>query len=393
MRRGLAVFVSVAALLPAQDPDTLIGVQAALQRATARVAPSVVRIETFGGVRRDPSAPASPIADGAQPDKQPPKGGGAEPKKPARPAPDKKPQLVTPGFLAAQGATTGLVLSADGWIVVSRFALASEPTTILVTLADGRALPAVRKGEDTSRGIALLKVEAEGLAVAPLADPAEVRVGQWVAALGRTFGVGQPSVHLGIVSATNRIFGRAIQVDANTSPANYGGPVIDLDGRVLGIAAPLSPQGREAGADWYDSGIGFATTLGDIAPLLARMQQGEVLHRAWLGVATDPKFAGPGARLLTVAPNSAAAGVGLKAKDVIQEVDGVPVRHHFHLQMLIAKFLAGDSAHLVIRRGDETLRVTVFLSVLPDAERQAEKKGRVDDPLPWEPPPSGGRRP
>ena len=66
MRRGLAVVVSVAALLPAQDPDTLLGVQAALQRATARVAPSVVRIETFGGVRRDPSAPASPITDGAR---------------------------------------------------------------------------------------------------------------------------------------------------------------------------------------------------------------------------------------------------------------------------------------------------------------------------------------
>ncbi len=400
MRRAFLVMSgALMAALSAQAQDPLLGVQAALQRAVLRVSPSVVRIETFGGVRRDPTGAATPVADGAAPER--PRGGrrgGApdqppQPGQPPAPKPDPKAQLVTPGFLAAQGATTGVVLSADGWIVVSRFALAFEPTTILVTLSDGRSLPATRKGEDTSRGIALLKVDATDLPVPELVDPASVRVGQWVAALGRTFGIAQPSVHLGIVSATGRIFGRALQLDANTSPANYGGPVVDLDGRVLGIAAPLSPQGRDAGADWYDSGIGFATTLHDIAPLLARMQAGEVLHRAWLGVATDPKHPGPGARLASVAPGSAAAGVGLKAKDIILEVDGETVRHHFHLQILIGRHLAGESVHLTVARGDETMRVTAFLAALPEAERQAEKKGRVDDPLPWEPPPEGGRRP
>jgi serine protease Do len=267
---------------------------------------------------------------------------------------------------------------------VSRFALNYDPSTILITLPDGRALHAVRKGEDTSRGIALVKVAAEGLPVPELLDPARVRVGQWAVVLGRTFGGQEPSVHLGIVSATQRIFGRAVQIDANCSPANYGGPVIDLEGRVLGLCAPLSPAGRDAGADWYDSGIGFAATLADIAPLLARMQDGEVLHRGWLGIATDPKFVGPGAKIVTVNPGSTAAGMDMQPKDIVLEVDGTAVRHHFHLQMLVASHLAGDAIHVKIKRGDQTFGATAFLSPLPEGERVAEKKGRVDDPMPWE---------
>ncbi|MEZ5966472.1 MAG: trypsin-like peptidase domain-containing protein [Planctomycetota bacterium] len=388
-RQLILATVAVGAM-PAPGQDPIFALQTDVQRAVARVAPSVVRVETFGGTRRaQETGPA--IADGAQaPKKRPQKKDPDEFK-----APDEKKEgdekkggglkdLMTPGFKQTQGATTGLVLSADGWIAVSRFALAYDPTTILVTLPDGRAFNAVRKGEDTSRGLALVKIEVDDLPVPELLDPANVQVGQWALALGRTFGLAQPSVHVGIVSATRRIFGRAVQIDANCSPANYGGPVIDLDGRVIGLAAPLSPQGRDAGADWYDSGIGFATTLRDIEPLLSRMREGEVLHRGWLGVATDPKFLGPGARITSVAPGSTAAGMDIKPKDIVLEVEGVKVRHHFDLQMLVAQHLAGDAIHLKVQRGDDTFGTTAFLSQLPEGERTAEKKGRVDDPLPWE---------
>lgn len=393
---ALSLVVSVfAAAMPGQAPSTdeFLALQDDVQRAVARLAPCVVRVETFGGTRRlQASGPA--VADGAQaPKKRSPR---QKPDPDEFKAPDEKKDeenkkkqgglkdLVTPGFLQTQGATTGLILSTDGWVAVSRFALAYDPTTILITLADGRAFNAVRKGEDTSRGLALVKIEAEALPVPELLDPARAQVGQWILVLGRTFGIDAPSVHVGIVAATRRIFGRAVQIDANCSPANYGGPVIDLDGRVLGISAPLSPQGRDAGADWYDSGIGFATTLADIEPLLARMQEGEVLHRGWLGIATDPNFMGPGARVVTVSPGSTAAGMGMKPKDIVLEVEGEAVRHHFHLQMLVASHLAGDALHVKLQRGDETFGVTAFLSPLPEAERSAEKKGSIDDPLPWE---------
>ena len=88
-------------------------------------------------------------------------------------------------------------------------------------------------------------------------------------AVGRTL-VGQvdqmPSVSVGIISALDRIWGKAIQTDAKVSPTNYGGPLIDLYGRVQGVLVPASPQaeGETAGFEWYDSGIGFAIPLEDI---------------------------------------------------------------------------------------------------------------------------------
>jgi serine protease Do len=337
----------------AQTGDDLHALEAVLPRAIARAAPSIVRVETFGG---------------------------------ARPAPERDPGagLVPPGFVQARGASTGLILSADGWIAVARFALSFDPTTILVTLDDGRVLNAVRHGEDTSCGIALVKVAASGLPVPELLAEAEVAVGQWALALGRTFGQTSPTVHLGIVSAKGRIFGRAVQIDANTSPANYGGPVVDLEGRVLGLAVPLSPSGRDTGADWYDSGIGFAATLAGVGPRLERLKAGATLHRAWLGVGVDAAFDGPGAKLAEVARASPGAAAGLDPGDVIERVDGAPVRHRFHLQALIGGRYGGDTVLLGVRRGESAREVSVRLDDLP-AEQRAPEAKEGDEPLPSQP--------
>ena len=301
------------------------------------------------------------------------------------------------GFQAAQGATTGTILSPDGWIVVSRFALSFDPTTILVTLPDGRTFPAERFGEDTSRGIALLKIDATDLPVPTFVDPTSVAVGQWAFALGRTFAKdGPPAVHMGIVSATDRLFGRAIQVDANTSPSNYGGPIVDLEGRVLGIAAPLSPSGRDAGVDWYDSGIGFATTLFGKDELIARMQAGETLHRGWLGVALKGDHLGPGAVLQAVAPDSPASEAGLDGGHTVLAVDGVPVKNPFHFQVLLSAHMAGDTVTLRHRAADDAEPVDseITLASVPLREREAQTRKEETFTPPWEgemPPKDGDR--
>jgi serine protease Do len=373
MKRSLLLlFLAV----PVAGQDDFRALEGAIRGAVQRVAPSIVTIETFGGARQATGRSTTPPADAPLPESRPE----------SRPQPDSQPQnpLRPQGFLAAQGASTGIVLSADGWIVVSRFALGFEPSTILVTLADGRTLPARRAGEDKSRGIALLKVETTGLPVPEHVAPANVRVGQWAIACGRTFGRRDPSVHFGIVSARGRIFGRALQIDANTSPANYGGPVLDLEGRVLGITVPLSLTGRDAGVDLYDSGIGFAATLADIGPLLERMKRGESLDRGWLGVSTDPAFAGPGAKVQAVVPGSPAAASGLKKDDLITAIDGTPVKHGFHLQMLVSSRMAGDALGLSWRRGEQESALPVTLAGLPEAERKAKKKEEDAGQLPWE---------
>src|SRR5690606_21244189 len=112
---------------------------------------------------------------------------------------------------------------------------------------------------DHNRKLALLALaDAEDLPVAKIAPYEPVRPGQWAIAIGRAFRPDRPHVGVGIVSAKRRLYGRAVQTDAPVSAANYGGPLVDLEGRVIGILSPLSPASESviAGTEWYDSGIG-----------------------------------------------------------------------------------------------------------------------------------------
>lgn len=397
----------------AVDPDEFLRLEPVVHAALAKAALFTVTIETFGGTRRPNGTDGDFDGDVPPPPKEPPKQPKVEPQPEAPPQPEpdhsdpdgpkdpddpadpkdaekKKKPLVAEGFKQALGRTTGVVLTSDGWILVSRFAMNLDPTTVLVTVPGRGTFRAERAGEDTSRGIALVKIPATGLPVPEFVHPDSVQVGQWALALGRTFAADEPTLHLGIVSAKHRLFGRALQVDAYTSPANYGGPVVDVQGRVLGIAVPLSPSGRNAGVEWYDSGIGFAATIADIEPLLARMKDGLVLQRGWLGVKLESRFLGPGAKLGLVNETSAAAKAGLFASDVVIEVDGVAVRNGPHLQMLVNGKLGGDLVTLTVRRakGDAIEKVGPF--ALRDAP-WSEQKGAKDAeqgpafPLPQKP--------
>ncbi|MFO1076510.1 MAG: trypsin-like peptidase domain-containing protein [Planctomycetota bacterium] len=412
------------------DPDEFVRLEPVLQGALRHAAPFVVTVETFGGTRvaqgkegpMDGDAPPRPRPKpkvekpkpGEKPEEKPaekpeekpeenpepeegkPEEGKPEehpaeeekpqgPPKPESPKPDDKPDdgdkkkpkkpLVASGFQQTQGKTSGVILTADGWVIVSRFALNLDPTTILITVPGRGTFHAQRGGEDTSRGIALVKIAAEGLPVPEFVHPDRVKVGQWAFALGRTFGADEPTVHIGIVSAKQRQFGRALQIDAYTSPANYGGAVIDVAGNVLGIAVPLSPSGRNAGVEWYDSGIGFATTIADIEPLLERMREGQVLQRGWLGVQIEPSWLGPGAKVSGTPKDGVAAGLGIRKGDVILAVGGVEVANGPHLQMLLSSHLGGDVVSLEVRDKDGVVKPypDVKLADAPWSEQQQKK--------------------
>lgn len=349
------------------DPDEFARLEPVLQAAITKAAPFVVTVETFGGTRGtsdkegsfDGDAPPPPkpraLKPPPPPDEQPKPTPMPPDKKPEGPQPEgdkKKLPLVAPGFQQTQGKTSGVVLTSDGWIIVSRFALNLDPTTILVTVPGRGTFHAERAGEDTSRGIALVKIDASDLPVPEFVHPDTVRIGQWAFALGRTFATDEPTVHIGIVSARRRIFGRAVQIDAYTSPANYGGAVVDVRGRVLGVAVPLSPSGRNAGVEWYDSGIGFCATIADIPQLLDRMKQGQVLQRGWLGVKFQSSHLGPGALIEDAPKEGAAAKAGIGKGDVILAVDGVDVANGPHFQMLVSSRLGGDKVTLSVRKKD-----------------------------------------
>ena len=188
-------------------------------------------------------------------------------------------------FVVSDGPTTGLVYRSDGYIVSSSFNFVREPVLISVTLGDGRRLAADLVARDQVRKIALLKVDATDLPEPEWVDPDHVKVGQWAIALGLGFGGERPSITVGIVSAVGRMLNNAIQTDAKLSPANYGGLVCDIHGRILGIGVPMAQRpGELAGIELYDSGVGFAVPKERVDEIVAVLKTGESFYRGWLGI-------------------------------------------------------------------------------------------------------------
>ncbi|MEI7781483.1 MAG: trypsin-like peptidase domain-containing protein [Planctomycetota bacterium] len=256
----------------------------------------------------------------------------------------------------ATGPSSGLVVDAAGWVVATAFAVPTDATQAIVVLADGTRQAARVVGRDLSRGLVLLKIElAPGIAlpVATTAPRSELAVGQWTLAIGRAWSTATPSVAIGILSATNRAWGKAVQTDAAVSPANYGGPLVDIEGRVIGILAPLPADtaGMMAGTELYDSGIGFAVPIADIVSVLPRLQTGETLRPGILGIgysSRDP-FTAP-ANIATCRAGSPAAKAGLRSGDTIVSAAGQPVTRIAELRHVLAPRYAGDTVDLVVER-------------------------------------------
>jgi serine protease Do len=296
----------------------------ATKDAVRTVAPSVVQIVTQGGIDMVVTSPKGPV------------------------------------FRKSLGPTTGVVVTDDGYIISSAFNFINQPTTILVAV-QGHKEPylAKRVATDKSRMLTLLKIDAKGLP-APSATPKnDIHVGQWSIAMGRaldTKHMSPPSVSVGIISATGRIWGKAIQTDAKISPLNYGGPLVDISGRVQGILIPASPQGdgATAGFEWYDSGIGFAIPMEDVYKALPRLKEGKDLDRGILGVrmkSQDIYSVVP--EIGEVLKDSAAAKAGLQKGDIITEVDGKPVVRMAQIQHILGPKYDGDKISLKYKRGKD----------------------------------------
>ncbi|MCP4814659.1 MAG: hypothetical protein GY888_19295, partial [Planctomycetaceae bacterium] len=194
--------------------------------------------------------------------------------------------------LVGTGPTTGLIVSADGYVLSSAFNFIQQPSSILVTLPNGKRAAAQIVSRDRSRMLVLLKVSTDQKLTPAIPVPRDqMQVGEWTIAIGRTFDPKRCNASVGILSATNRIWGKSIQTDAKISPSNYGGPLVDIRGRTMGILVPLSPQqqGEVAGAEWYDSGIGFAVPLNDVLPHLDTLKSGKDLYPGLLGISLKGK--------------------------------------------------------------------------------------------------------
>jgi len=309
--------------LHAQENDALNDkIEQAIKAAVNKVAPSVVQIITQGGAEQVVTNSSGQI------------------------------------FRKAMGPTTGVIVSEDGYIISSSFNFVNNPTGILVAVP-GRTDPIVAKkvAEDTSRMVTLLKIDAKGLPVPVTAPQKDIVVGAWSIALGRTLDLrrdGPPSMSMGVISALGRIWGRAIQMDANVSPINYGGPIIDVQGRVQGIIVPASPRGEDetVGFEWYDSGIGFAIPMEDVQAVLPRLKTGKDLRKGLLGVAMKSKDFSAAPEIGQISKDSAAERAGLKPGDIILEIDGKPVERMAQIQHALGPKYEGDKVTVKYKRGD-----------------------------------------
>ncbi len=351
---ALALMTTIAAVIgtaSAADPtgeasaadsgDALSGTRLATKAfrvAANKVRPSIVFIEAFGGV---PAAQGRIGGIGRQ----------------------------------GEGPTTGLIVSPDGYIVTSTFNFIQNPPIITVVFPDGQRRVAKLLGRDETRKICLLKVDGvEDMPVPEFVARNELRVGQWAISVGVGFGDTEPAISAGIISATSRIGGRAVQTDANTSPANYGGPLVDVEGRVIGICVPLSPGSQETGAgvEWYDSGISFAVPLHDSPSLLTALKEGKTVRAGYLGIQPKPADDESGGVVVAkVMPKSAAEKAELKEGDRILTVDGEPIADGNQLRTIIARHVEGDTIKLLVKRGDEELELEATLIAAPQRSAPA----------------------
>ncbi len=339
---------SVATGRDAGSTEVLRAGQEVFRAVAQKLRPSLVRIETVGGTQPGSGAPRAQDDD-------------------SNPGPERGPNpffVDTLGsrFVVADGPSTGIIYSSDGYIITSSFNFVRAPALISVMLADGRRLAADLIARDQVRKIALLKVDAAGLTPPEWVPESEVHVGQYAVALGLALSGKDSSITVGTLSALNRMRGYAVQTDAKLSPANYGGPLCDINGRVIGICVPMAQRpGELAGVELYDSGIGFAVPKYHVDAIVEVLMTGRSLQRGWLGIQVFPRSV-DALVILNVADPSPMREAGIRPGDKILAANGRRIRHFRHLVQTLYMIPAGEPVYLCMERDDVQWEVEVKLA-------------------------------
>ena len=268
---------------------------------------------------------------------------------------------------------SGFVIHPSGYVVTNAHVV-DRATTVQVRLASGRRFSGTVIGRDRRVDLALVKIEAPvPLPVLPLGDSEHLAVGELVLALGHPFGLDQ-TVSLGIVSRKGAPLQAAapgfdfIQTDAAVNPGNSGGPLVDMTGRVVGVNTMAARNGS----------IGFAIPVNLIKSLLPQLLARGSVEWGWLGVRIDEITednvkdygldAPRGVGIEGVLPGQPAATAGLRAKDVVLEVDGRTIASPRELQRVIATTPVGTAVKLSVWRDGQPQALTVTIGKFPEED-------------------------
>ena len=288
-----------------------------------------------------------------------------------------------------QSLGSGFVIDPKG-IVITNNHVIEGADKIEVTFIDGTTLPATVKGSDPKTDLAVLEVVSDKpLPYVELGDSERIRVGDWVVAIGNPFGLGG-SVTAGIVSALNRDihagnYDDFIQTDAAINRGNSGGPLFDMQGRVVGVnSAIISPSGASVG-------IGFAVPTSTVKPVVEQIMKYGETRRGWIGVriqSVTPEIADSlglgvarGALVAGVSPDGPASAAGIETGDIVLAFNGRTINAMRDLPRVVAEADIGATVDVQLFRDGETLTRKIEVGRLEDEEDKVAQSAPKDEPV------------
>ncbi len=282
---------------------------------------------------------------------------------------------MAPHSAEQSAAGSGVIITPDGFVLTNNHVIA-QARTVEVGLTDGSALSGDVVGTDPDTDLAVLRVGASSLPAAELGDSEKLRVGQVAIAIGNPLGF-QSTVSAGVISAlgralrgqSGRLIENMIQTDVALNPGNSGGPLVDSAGRVIGINTAMVSMAQ---------GLSFAIPVNTAKWVLAELILNGRVNRIHLGIAGQTRnlprrmqrhfelTASSAVQVVAVEENSMARRAGLKAGDVIVEINGQGIASVDDIHRSLSHPLANAPLNLVILRGNERHEIQVQFRVVPE---------------------------
>jgi serine protease Do len=284
------------------------------------------------------------------------------------------------GERVGAGLGSGFITDPNGTIVTNAHVV-SGAARVSVAMRDGKTFPAKVLGVDEQNDLAVLKIDARNLPVAPLGNSDDVIIGEWAIAIGNPYGFllgnTEPSVTAGVISATGRnLIGQAegggayvdmIQTDASINPGNSGGPLVNADGVVIGVNASIySPSGGSVG-------LGFAIPINRAKRVSDDLVAHGRIRQPWVGVklaqpnGNDPRAGlNAGVFVSSVVPGSPAAEAGIQAGDQLERAGTRVLKNTFDWEAERLDLRVGERVPFLVKRNGRELTVNVVVADLPD---------------------------